>query len=165
MHHGRPFALAFVMPELDVGDFGLTEFRLEPVLAQIALRETDRVLPVPEVVDPVVEVEEFANHQRFLMSWRAWGVENSASWSAFSTSSISSGVLCSERYSAAFVWRPANGAIDAHRFARASVSGARDSGETTRSKRPSCAASAAGTMRALHTSSSAFEILVRRGRK
>ncbi len=62
VHHRRPFALALVMPELDVGDFGLTELGFEPVLAKIALRKTDRVLPVSEVVDPVVEVAKFANH-------------------------------------------------------------------------------------------------------
>src|SRR6266576_6145584 len=96
MHHGRPFALALVVPELDVGHFGIAELRLEPVLAKIALRKTDRVLPVAEVVDPVVEVVEFADHQRFLMRWRASGVANRTSWSAISRSSMSSRVLCSD---------------------------------------------------------------------
>src|SRR5438552_18971988 len=96
VHHGRPFALPFVVAELDVRDFGVPKLCLEPVLAKIALRQADRVLPVFEVVDPVVEVVEFADHQRFLMSWRASGVAKSVSWSAISRSSMSSRVLCSD---------------------------------------------------------------------
>src|SRR5689334_1845004 len=145
------------MPELDVRHFGLTELRLEPVFAQVALRQADRVLPVAEVIDPVVKVAKFADHQRFLMSCRASRVANRTSWSAISTSSISSSVLWSERYSAAFALRTASGAIAAHRCARAWVSEARDSAATTRSNNPSCCASAAATIRALHTSSSALE--------
>src|SRR6185503_6606500 len=70
-----------------------------------------------------------------------------------------------ERYSAALALRTARGAILDHCFASFVASAISASPATTRSNRPSCAASAAGTMRALHTSSSAFETLVRRGRK
>src|SRR2546425_356419 len=62
MHHRGPFVLPFVMPELDVGDLLLAELGLELEGAQLALGQPDRVLPVTEVVDPVVEVAELPDH-------------------------------------------------------------------------------------------------------
>ena len=56
------------MSELDMGHLRIAELRLELESADRALRESDRVLPVFEVVDPVVEVVKFAYHQRFLIS-------------------------------------------------------------------------------------------------
>ena len=86
MHDRRPLALAPVMAELDVGDLLFPELRLELEAAEIILLQPDRVLPVAEVVDPVVEVMQLAHHQRLLvlrdfpMRSRASGVANSSFW-------------------------------------------------------------------------------------
>ncbi len=88
VHHGGPLALALIVTELDVGHVLLPELRLELEGAQIALRQTDAVLPVAEVVDPLVEVVQLAYHQPLLfaidappaMRSRTSGVANSSFW-------------------------------------------------------------------------------------
>src|SRR2546422_7088377 len=49
-HHRRPFALAFVMTELDVGHLLLPELRLEVELSDLPLGQADRILPEAEIV-------------------------------------------------------------------------------------------------------------------
>ena len=63
VHHAGPLALAFVVPELDVRHFLVSELRLELEVAELSLGKTDRILPIAEVVDPLIEVVELANHQ------------------------------------------------------------------------------------------------------
>src|SRR2546429_568522 len=114
-HHGGPLALAFVVTELDVGHVLLPELRLELEAAQIALRQTDTVLPVAEVVDPLVEVVQLAYHQPLLftidapaaMRSRTSDVANSSFCWVISRSSIDSSELSSLRYKAALAQRPA----------------------------------------------------------
>src|SRR5579859_3970118 len=62
VHDGRPFPLTLVMTELDVRHFLIAELCVELERAQRALRQTDRILPVFEVINPVVEVAKFADH-------------------------------------------------------------------------------------------------------
>ena len=62
VHHGGPFTLALVVAELDVGHFRVAELGVELERAKRTLGEADRILPVFEVVDPVVEVVKFADH-------------------------------------------------------------------------------------------------------
>src|SRR5213596_33461 len=102
MHHGRPFALAFVMAELDVRYFLLPELCLELELSNLALGQADRILPVAEVVDPFIEVAELPDRQRLLlagdasaMRWRASGVANSSVCCAISRSSMPASELAS----------------------------------------------------------------------
>src|SRR6266853_1746571 len=172
VHHRGPFALALVMAELDVGHFLLPEFRLEIELADLALRQPDRILPVAEVVDPFVEVVQLADHQRLLlagnapaMRWRASGVANSSVCCISSRSSMPASELASLLYNASLARRTAPDGWAAHCSARARVAAGRAACGTTRSTSPSASASAAGTMRALQTSSSALDGPTRRGRK
>src|SRR5256884_6294150 len=173
VHHGRPLALAFVVTELDVGHVLLPELRLELEAAQIALRQTDTVLPVAEVVDPLVEVVQLAYHQPLLftidapaaMRSRTSGVANSSFCWVISRSSIDSSELSSLRYKAALARRTALGGWADQDSASARASDASRACGTTRSNSPKSRASAAGTMRALHTSSSALDVPTRRGRK
>src|SRR5919197_601700 len=62
VHHRRPLALAFVVAELYVRHLRIAELRLELERAQRALGQPNRVLPVFEIVNPVVEVVKFADH-------------------------------------------------------------------------------------------------------
>lgn len=64
VHQRRPLRLPLVMAELDGLRFRLAELGLETNLPErrprhLLLRDADRVLPVVEVVDPVVEVVDF----------------------------------------------------------------------------------------------------------
>src|SRR2546429_619654 len=175
VHHRGPLALALIVTELDVGHVLLPELRLELEGAQIALRQTDAVLPVAEIVDPLVEVVQLAYHQSLLfaidappaMRARTSGVANSSFCCVISRSSTASRAPppASLRYSAALARRTALGGWAAQAAASARASDASRAWGTTRSNRPRSSASAAGTMRALHTSSSALDVPTRRGRK
>src|SRR5262245_38602281 len=99
VHHGRPFPLAAVMAGLDVRSLRLTELGVELEFPQRSGWQADRILPVAEVVDPVIEVVELPDHSQRLrvasdasMRWRASGVANSSCCMAISWSSISSSV-------------------------------------------------------------------------
>src|SRR2546421_7963862 len=175
VHHGGPLALAFIVPEFDVGHVLLPELRLELEAAQVALGQTDAVLPVAEIVDPLVEVVQLAYHQSLLfaidappaMRARTSGVANSSFCCVISRSSTASRAPppASLRYSAALARRTALGGWAAQAAASARASDASPASGTTRANRPRSSASAAGTMRALHTSSSALDVPTRRGRK
>src|SRR3989442_3127653 len=172
MHHRRPFALTFVMAELDVRYFLLPELRLELELSDLALGQADGILPVAEVVDPFIEVAELPDHQRLLlagdapaMRWRASGVANRSLCCAISRSSMPARDPASLLYNASLARRTAPAGSAAHCSAREPGAAPRPPCGTTRSTRPSASASAAGTMRALQTSSSALDGPTRRGRK
>src|SRR5205807_5582491 len=173
VHHGGPLALAFIVAELDVGHVLLPELRLELEAAQVARGETDPVLPVAEIVDPLVEVAQLAYHQPLLfaidappaMRARTSGVANSSFWCVISRSSIAASAAVSLPYSAAVARRTALGGWADQDSASARASDASRACGTTRSNSPKSRASAAGTMRALHTSSSALDVHTRRGRK
>src|SRR3989442_4694905 len=162
VHHGRPFALPFVMTELDVGHLLLPELCLELELADLALGQADGILPVAEVVDPFIEVAELPDHQRLLlagdapaMRWRASGVANSSVCCAISRSSMPASELASLLYSASLARRTPPGRWAAHCSARARVAPGRAASWATPSTNPSARASAAGTIRPLQTSPSA----------
>src|SRR3989441_1508992 len=171
VHHAGPLALAPVVPELDVRHLRVPELGLELKVTELTLGQADRVLPVAEVVDPVVEVVQLADHQWLLwardapMRRCASGVANSSICCASSRSSIADNERCSLRYSASLARRTASGGWLAHSRASARASACSRSCGTTRSNSPSASASAAGTMRALHTSSSAVDGPTSRGRK
>src|SRR5437899_6547782 len=106
VHHAGPLALTAVVTELDVRHLRIPELGIELEVAELTLRQADRVLPVAEVVDPVVEVAQLADHQWLLwardapMRRCASGVANSSICCASSSSSIEASVLCSLTYSA-----------------------------------------------------------------
>src|SRR2546421_10658893 len=130
VHYRGPLALALIVTELDVGHVLLPELRLELEGAQIALRQTDPVLPVAEVVDPLVEVAQLAYHQPLLfaidappaMRARTSGVANSSFWCVISRSSIASSTAVSLPYSAALTRRTALSGSPAQASARARAS-------------------------------------------
>src|SRR5207245_2640675 len=172
VHHAGPLALSFVMAELDVRHVLVPELRFELELADLALRQADRVLPVAEVVDPFVEVVQLANHQRLplaseaptAMRARASGLAIDPFCWAISQSSIAASERTSLAYSASLARRTAPGGWPAHSSARRRASIASCACGTTRSNRPRTSASTADTMRALHTSSSALDVPTRRRR-
>src|SRR6266568_898823 len=171
VHHRRPLALAPVVPELDVRHLLVPELRLELEVADLALGQADRVLPVAEVVDPFVEVVQLADHLALLlgtaapMRSRASGVANNSFCCAISRSSIDASEVTSLMYTASLARRTAAAGWAAHTCASRRASPGSSASDTTRSSRPSARASVAGTMRALHTSSSAFDGPTSRGRK
>src|SRR5207247_3097878 len=132
VHHRRPFALTLVMAELDVRYFLLPELRLELETADFPLRQTDRILPEAEIVDPFIEVAELPDHQRLLlagdapaMPWRASGVAHSSVWCACSMYSMRASELASLLYTASLARRTAPGGWAAHCSARERVASAR----------------------------------------
>src|SRR2546426_777187 len=164
----RGLALSLVA---EVRHLRVPELGVELEVAELTLGQADRVLPVAEVIDPVVEVVQLADHQWLLwardvpMRRCASGVANSSICCASSSSSIAASGRCSLRYSASLARRTASGGWLAHSRASARASACSRSCGTTRSNSPSASASAAGTMRALHTSSSAVDGPTSRGRK
>src|SRR5437879_595822 len=157
VHHAGPLALAPVVTELDVRHLRVPELGVELEVAELTLGQADRVLPVAEVIDPVVEVVQLADHQ-----WLLWARDAPMRRCA---AGVAKSGRCSLRYSASLARRTASGGWLAHSRASARASACSRSCGTTRSNSPSASASAAGTMRALHTSSSALAVPTSRGRK
>src|SRR5258708_5364059 len=171
VREGGPFALALVMPELDVRHFGIAELGVEVEVAHRPRRQTDRLLPVAEVVDPVVEITQLADHCQRLLLERdcairscASAVANSSCCVAISQSSIPSSNPAPLWKRLPFARASAGGACPPKLGAGACAPAASRSAATTRSNTPSASASAAGIMRALHTSSRACEGPTRRGK-
>src|SRR5438445_787141 len=114
VHHAGPLALAPVVTELDVRHLRVPELGVELEVAELTLGQADRVLPVAEVIDPVVEVVQLADHQWLLwardapMRCCASGVANSSICCASSSSSIAASGRCSLRYSASLARRSAS---------------------------------------------------------
>src|SRR5256712_12521050 len=162
-----------IVPEHDVRHVLVHELRLELELANLALRQADRILPVAEVVDPFVEVVQLADHQRLLFASeapsarrsRASGLANNSFCWAISQSSRAASERTSLAYSASLARRTAPGGWPAPSSARRRASIASCACGTTRSNRPRTSASTADTRRALHTSSSALDGPTSRGRK
>ena len=62
VHERLPLALALVMAELDGRGFGVAELYREFELAQLVAIQTDRILPVAEVIDPVIPIVNLTHH-------------------------------------------------------------------------------------------------------